>query len=324
MNKQFNSVYADHIKEFISLKRRLGFKYKVGEWHMRNIDSLAVESSETTPGITKEFAERIRAKRPNESHRFRYDRVRHLANFSSYLLDNGIESYQPHLLKYKSNDFVPFIFSHDEILRIFNAADKLLLNKKANSSSYLFCFPAIIRLLYATGLRVGEAVALINEDVNTKENYVKVRDSKNGRERIIPISETLSKILEDYSHYKGRLLLSERRKQSFFVSPNGEQCSTQSVSYYFKKCFDSGIRSDTFNTSTPRVHDLRHTFAVRSLAQMAEAGVDLYASLPILMTYLGHSSISATEHYVRLTSSIYPELIKDVDKFCINVFPKSI
>lgn len=72
----------------------------------------------------------------------------------------------------------------------------------------------------------------------------------------------------------------------------------------------------------PRVHDLRHTFAVSSLASMAEAGIDLYVSLPVLSTYLGHQSLEGTNHYVRLTAMMYPELLKDVNTVCLDVFPK--
>lgn len=70
-------------------------------------------------------------------------------------------------------------------------------------------------------------------------------------------------------------------------------------------------------------HALRHTFSVQSLAMMAEQGKDIYCiycTLPILATYLGHKAIESTNHYVRLVSSMYPGLLKDVDKICINVF----
>lgn len=72
----------------------------------------------------------------------------------------------------------------------------------------------------------------------------------------------------------------------------------------------------------PRVHDLRHTYAVTALASMADTGIDLYVSLPILSNYLGHQSLEATNYYVRLTANMFPGLLKDVDLFCLNVFPK--
>lgn len=77
------------------------------------------------------------------------------------------------------------------------------------------------------------------------------------------------------------------------------------------------------NDTGPRLHDLRHTFSVHALAGMAESGIDLYCSLPILSTYLGHQSLEATNAYVRLTAEMYPGLLKDVDFICLNVFPKT-
>ena len=72
-----------------------------------------------------------------------------------------------------------------------------------------------------------------------------------------------------------------------------------------------------------RLDFLRHTFSVHSLAMMAESGVDLYCSLPILSTYLGHQSLEATNGYVRLTSEMYPGLLRDADMVCLNVFPNT-
>ena len=76
------------------------------------------------------------------------------------------------------------------------------------------------------------------------------------------------------------------------------------------------------SNQSPRIHDLRHTFAVTSLANMADAGIDLYVSLPILSNYLGHQSLEATNHYVRLTANMYPDLIKNVDMISLHLFPK--
>lgn len=89
----------------------------------------------------------------------------------------------------------------------------------------------------------------------------------------------------------------------------------------FKKCLlKAGIKY-VGNKQGPRIHDLRHTFACHSLANMAKAGIDLYTSLPILSAYLGHQSLEATNRYVRLTSNIYPELTKDFNSISMNIFP---
>ena len=98
-------------------------------------------------------------------------------------------------------------------------------------------------------------------------------------------------------------------------------CNADHVRKWFKKIL--GIAGISLHDQGPRLHDLRHTFSVHSLAMMAEAGIDLYCSLPTLSTYLGHQSLEATNAYVRLTAEMYPGLLKDVDLICLNVFPNN-
>ncbi|WP_229793608.1 tyrosine-type recombinase/integrase [Salinimicrobium marinum] len=301
------------------MKTKLGFRYTFGKLILSQIDQFALQREEKTTGITKEFAQKWGEERGNESERYRYDRIRYLAQFSSYLCDLGNSSYIPRLPRHPKNTFIPYIYSQKEVHALFKAADELRFVKR-NANSCLICMPALLRLLYCTGVRIGEALAMTDEDVNLIEKYLRVKDSKNGKERIIPISTSLASVCKEYRHYRDQLP-SKDRSDYFFMNTNGNKCG-KGVAGWFKKCLvKAGIRY-TGRNHGPRIHDLRHTFAVTSLASMAEAGVDLYASLPILSNYLGHGSIGATNHYVRLTANMYPDLIKDIDMTCLNVFPK--
>jgi integrase/recombinase XerD len=319
MDKVCNSVYRDHIMELIQLKRKLGFKYISGAFNLHKIDLFAQERAETSPGITLDFAECWGKKKLNESDFNRYNRVGFLIQLSSYIRDIGIESYVPKLPPIPRHTFIPYVYSKEQLNAIFNACDGLRL-QKSNSHNCLFCMPVLLRLLYSTGLRIGEAIALKNEDVNLEDNYILVKDSKNGKERIIPITASLSSVCKEYVWHKERLPNAQKGSGYFFIKANGLKCG-QGVTRWFKKCLDiAGIQHGTIES--PRIHDLRHTFAVTALATMAESGIDLYVSLPILSNYLGHQSIGATNHYVRLTAGMYPDLIKDVDMLCLDVFPK--
>lgn len=187
--------------------------------------------------------------------------------------------------------------------------------------SAIIILPALIRLLYGTGLRISEALSLKDKDVNPPDKYIIVRDSKNGKERMIPISASLSRVLIEYHKYKSLLPLSGKASHNFFITLSGGDCNTDHVRKWFKKMlWSAGI---SLHNRGPRLHDLRHTFSVHALAMMAEADIDLYCSLPILSCYLGHQSLEATNCYVRLTAEIYPGLLKDVDFICLNVFPKT-
>ncbi len=321
MKNKCYSIYASHIEEYIQLKHQLGFKFRTGCIILIQIDKLALQRKETALGITKDFADTWSKKRPNESEIYRYERVRFLVKFSAYLQDKEIKSYVPKSLPHPKSTFIPYIYSDKEMNALFKALDELQLVDRHKSSA-LFSVPAIIRLLYATGLRISEALALKEEDVNLKDSYLQVKDSKNGKERIIPISESLVKVCKTYKKYRNRLPQKHKSVNTFFVKINGMPCSGGTVRNWFKRCLEKTAIAHKGTEQGPRLHDLRHTFAVNSLASMAQAGLDLYVSLPILSNYLGHQSIEATEHYVRLTTSHYPDLIKDVDMICMNVFPK--
>jgi integrase len=204
---------------------------------------------------------------------------------------------------------------------IFKAADALIISRR-NMNSIIFIVPTLLRVLYGTGIRIGEALSLKNTDINLSENYIVVKDAKNEKQRIIPISESLSAVCQDYLNYRSKIPVLQSGDSPFFISLNGSATNPYIFSnWYFRIVLRAAGIPYTGNHRGPRIHDIRHTAACHALAKMAESGVDLYASLPILSTYLGHQSLSATNGYVRLTAAMYPDLLKEVDMICLNVFP---
>jgi integrase len=187
--------------------------------------------------------------------------------------------------------------------------------------SSILIIPTLIRLLYATGLRISEALSLKESDVDTQDRTIIVRDSKNGKERLIPISQSLSNVLAEYISYKRKLPLRNSDFGYLFINLCGHRCNRDNVDARFKKILQQAKISG--NGQSPRLHDLRHTFSVHSLAMMAEQDIDLYCALPTLSAYLGHQSIEATNRYVRLTADMYPGLIKETSLISLNVFPKT-
>ena len=302
------------------MKRALGFKYTSSAKILYQIDNMANQAGEISLGLTKEFAEKWCKKQPNESNSYYYGKISLLIQFSLFLKDLGIESYIPKLPHLIKSTFTPYIYSRKEIDDIFKACDELIL-QQLNTNSCIISIPAIIRLLYGTGLRISEAISIKNKDIDLEEKYIRVKDCKNNKERIIPISDSLVSVCKEYLKYRNILPLGINTGY-FFVRLNGNKCSENRVRGWFNKCLDKAGISYVGRKHGPRIHDLRHTFAVTSLANMAEAGIDLYASLPILSNYLGHQSLSSTNHYVRLTANMYPELIKNVNMICLDVFPK--
>lgn len=315
MNRDFHSIYHSLINEYIDLKHSLGFKFKGGEYILSLIDNFFVEQEVTSLGITKELSDEWCKRRDNDGDGYHH-KCCIFISFASFLNIKGIRSYiaMPPRMKVS---FVPHIFTTDEIERIFNACDAIQ-NKNKEMRSPIFMIPALIRTLYSTGIRVGEALSLLNKDVNLADKYFILRETKNGKERLIPFSDTLSEVLNTYVSYRERLPIETSENTPFFINLRGQKCSRAVILKKFNRILISiGIPKGKI-----RVHDLRHTFAVHSLAKMAEEGIDLYCMLPVLSAYLGHQSFQATNNYVRLTAQMYPELIRDVDTISYDLFPK--
>jgi integrase len=320
MSSHFYSVYGPSIKDFLALKRSLGFKYKAGEYELGKLDKIALQKEEVTIGITKKLLDVICSKQPNESGKSRSNRIQIVIQFALFLNEAGYPSCVPPLPTFKSSH-TPYIFTHEEILRFFSVCDQIKVPLR-NRRGVVFFLPFLFRLLYTTGIRISEAMTLSLNDVDVKNKHLKLRDSKNGKERLIPLSESTSLALKDYLKYRNQRPV-RNGVDHLFVDPEGKVPAYGIAYRWFRKIlFRTGI-SHGGRGAGPRLHDLRHTFSVHSLQAMAEKGVDLYYSLPILSTYLGHQSLASTDKYVRLTQEMYPSLIERVNKICPYIFPET-
>ena len=327
MSKMFTyrSIYAPYFKQFIATKQSLGYVTLRTEWIFLEFDKFFLDRNVTVLGITKEQVDQWRAIRINDAARTIYTKYSVLSQFSRFLCKVGYNSYIPRLPVFPAkNSFIPYIFSNKQMEAIFSACDNLRLYD-AHMSTIQFIIPAVIRLLYGTGLRISEAVSLKNRDVDLEKRTIHIRKAKNGEDRLVPLSNTLTEVLKQYLRYRNQMPLPHVCDVNgfFFIAPNGKYCRSETVYTWFRKVLaESGIPFQGDHKG-PRVHDLRHTFAVHSLVKMAKSGMDLYYSLPLLSVFLGHKSIGATEHYVRLTAEMYPSILKDQKGIGAYVFPKS-
>lgn len=315
---KFKGIYERLLNQYISFKRNLGYKFVDAYYTYSLFDRMTLEREETTIGITCELASAWAKQRPNESDSTKYRRVMYIIQFSRYLCDLGYDSFvPPYPASYKST-FTPYILTKQQMNVIFEACDSIEVGTLANSQAVVI--PALFRIMYGTGIRVGEAVSLLRTDVDLSNNTLFIRESKNGKERIIPFSESVAKVCRAY---RGSLSEEAMYASNFFVRRNGMPCNKKRIYNWFRKVlFMAGI-SHGGRGNGPRLHDVRHCFSVHSLAKMAADGIDLYYSLPILSEYLGHQSLEATEKYVRLTAEMYPGLLSQTNNICAYAFPEA-
>lgn len=321
MSRRSNhGIYANLIKEYIAYKRNLGFKMEHIEERLARFDRLTIVRKEIDIGISRELFDEWSKPLPQESATNRYSRISILRQFSAYLQLIGYNSYIPKLPKYSST-FVPYIFTQAELAAIFTASDRLFL-KRRYMYSQVCVMPTLVRMLYGTGLRIGEALNLKHKDVHLDKGYLLVSTSKNGQERIVPLSLSLAEACKDYGLYRRRQGLDTGSEAYFFTALNGNRCRVSTIYEIFRTVLYKAGISHQGRGKGPRLHDLRHTFCVNALVKLSEAGRDMYYSMPILSTYVGHGSVEATNRYVRLTAELYPRLLEKVNAAYRYIFPE--
>lgn len=313
----FNSVFAEDIIEFIREKQAAGYKYHESSLLLKSFDDYVCSCSINTSNLNKEVVlgwAKFSTCESNATHQVRISIIRGLANYMirmgklSYVYPKGTKSIDRY-------SYTPYIFSEDEINAIFKASDSYSVS---NTSPYRhLILPVLIRMLYCCGLRVSEATHLTAKDVDLVEGTLFIKNTKFGKERLIPMSNGLVKMCCDYSWQ-----VQDRNKSAeyFFPSPYGGYYDISTVYKHFRKIiWRAGI---SHTGKGPRLQDFRHTFAVHCLKKWVMNGKDLTNCLPYLSAYLGHEDLRGTQHYLRLTSDLYPNIVRKVEKSCSWLIPE--
>lgn len=200
----------------------------------------------------------------------------------------------------KESPFLPYIFSHEEVLRLLHAAS-------SHRGRWIWgpMFRALMLVLYCTGLRLGEAVHLQMEDVDLRRNTFLVSHSK-GRSRIVAFRPDLAKELHQYLEARRQLLRNCRAQdpQALFIRLDGTPLTVKSASEAIRRLLRQLAIKPPAGRIGPRPYEFRHAFAVHRLTAWASAGMDVHAKLPWLSAYLGHQDVLGTEVYLKATPQL--------------------
>lgn len=212
----------------------------------------------------------------------------------------------------------PYIYSEDEIRRFFYAIDYWEQSKYSNSNRNKVD-PLLFRMYYGCGLRLTEALRLQRKDVNEEDGYLYIRNGKNNRSRIVPMTDSLTKKCKTYiDSYLGQTFDPE----FYFFYARDPQKPTHDRAIYERFRQYLGKAGINHTGHGPRIHDFRHTYCIHRMKQWVLEGKDLNEVLPYLSKYLGHVDFRGTEYYLRLTADLYPELISRMEQFESNLLPK--
>lgn len=285
--------------DYLRLRRSLGHKLATEEYHLdrfvaylddldtRTVTVRAVLGFVLDPGLDPASVVPRR-------------RLSAVRGFARYLaaIDPDTEIPPAGLVSYRAHPRVPYIFSDQEITALLESA-------RASTSFPLRAatLQTLIGLLAVTGMRVGEALRLYRTDIDWEQAVIRIRDSKFHKGRDVPVAATTIAALDEYRRQRDRHE-PLARTNVLFVSLRGTPFAYSHFGRAFRVAVDNaeiGVQSAT----RPRVHDLRHSFAVRTVLGWYQAGLDVEAMLPRLSTYLGHREPRFTYRYLNAT----PELL---------------
>jgi integrase/recombinase XerD len=214
--------------------------------------------------------------------------------------------------------FVPYIYSHEELRRLLDA---VVPNDRPRYHIDPDTFRTILLILYGAGLRISEALSLTLADVDLDAGVLCIRESKFYKTRLVPIGDDLLRILTRYA--------ARRRQQHvepaspFFVSRKGNAVTRQNAEMTFcrlRACADV-VRKTADARHQPRLHDMRHAFAVHRLVSWYRDGADVQRLLPKLSTYLGHVHISGTQRYLTLTPELLRQASLRFERYAVEPSP---
>lgn len=316
------TAFRDIADGYVAEKRAVGYRFDKGAEMVARIVGLHGEMGCPQDALPRGLAEAFCAAVPGERESNRAKRVGAVRGLAEYMSRLGYDAYvAPARSGARSRDaYRPYIFSEPEVASLLAACDGLAASAPANAEAAYRQRALVMRLLYSTGMRVGEACRLGRGDVDLGAGVVTVRGSKNGKDRRVPLHPEMARLMREHGEacsLSGRYAA----QPSFWLMPAGTTMNVKSFYWFFRKALWRAGISHGGKGNGPRVHDLRFTFACHRLRKWADEGADLDAMLPRLAAYMGHADTRCTEYYLRLTAEAYPGMMSLVEGTCSWMVP---
>lgn len=313
--EDFNSPLRTEMMDFISQKRACGYKYICEYHHLRRFDEFLCQKGLTDKELTKELVLAWIGRREDEMPSSQKSRVSVASLFSKFLMNNGIKAFVPPRMMCHKNpwNFRPHIFSHEEIDALMHAANHH--EPVQNAPFRHLVVGQVFWVIYTCGLRAGEAANIKIGDTDLNNGVLVVKQGKFRKDRLVPMAETTTERLKEYL----RRMPLKGAEDPLFPNRAGKHYNAMSLYMMFRDLLWKIRIPHGGRGKGPRLHDLRHTFAVHRLEAWINEGVDLNAKLPLLSAYLGHVGIEGTQRYLRLTLGAFSAITQPLD----TLFSKS-
>lgn len=295
----YNSIFKDEIISYINYKKSNGYSFESEIVKFKNFDKYLIENNIKEKRLTKDLVIAY-----IESHKLRSKTITLsvyaslIRQFALYLHRIEVDAYIIPINYYSTKrNFIPYIYTDNEIKSIFTIVKEKYSNNNIRKKKQVYL---IFKLLFGTGMRIGEVLNLKCKNINYEKNSIKIEDTKNNCDRLIIISDDLIEELQKFNiEYNSdfEYFFENRIKTKYMVR--------DFYSIFRKIIFKAKIMH--FDNG-PRVHDIRHTFAVNSYRNAINKGLDINNFVVTLSVYMGHKRISSTYKYLHLTAEYYPNL----------------
>jgi integrase/recombinase XerD len=291
------------VHEYLTLRRGLGFKlHDAGTGLLKFVTFMEQHrAAYITHQLALVWAQQPSTVQPTECSR-RLSFVRGFARHRS-ATDPRTQIPPEGLLPYRPRRARPYLYSDEDIRRLLRAA----LTVPARDGLRPWTYHCLFGLLSVSGLRLGEARNLQLQDVDLAAAVLTIRGAKFGKSRLVPLHRSTRSIFANYLARRHRCWATRPVSSYVFVSSRGNRLDVGTIHrMFYVVSRQIGLRGPS-DSHGPRLHDLRHRFAVKALLRWYRAGEDAERHLPVLSAYLGHVHVSDTYWYL----SAWPELMHE-------------
>ena len=312
----FHSAMADRIEQYLAHKRALGRRFDVEEKTLRLLHRYLAERMVTAPSdVTPRLIDDFLASRPRlrpRSYNHLLCTVRRLFDWlvDQEILDRSPVETRP---RRQTSQRLPFIFDRPAAQRLLEVARNLTDNPRAPMRGRTY--HAIFAILYGLGLRVGEVCRLSVGDVDLQRCLLVIRETKFYKSRLVPFGPRLEALLRDYLEAKRQRRGNLSPQEPLFSFTRRGEINPNTISMAFHQLVPRLGLHVPSGCSPPRLHDLRHSFAVGTLLRWYRSGVDPGAGLLRLATFLGHVDVTSTAVYLTVTAALLQEANRRFEAF---------
>lgn len=307
----YKGALAPFLTGLVQEKRAVGYTYNKEASTLKRFNEFCLSKGYNQSNLTKGIVLLWTQKQPHETQANRAHRISLMRVLGSYMVRMGTEAfiYPKNSEASHESTYIPYIFTSSQLSQLFSQVDQL--QASPNSPFRQITYPLLFRLLYGCGLRISEALHLKVGDVLLSEGLLRILGGKTDRDRLVPMVPSL---VAQCHTYRERVHVEKNPDAAFFLSPRGAFINPKTPYDTFRYCLWKIGISHGGRGKGPRLHDLRHTFAVHCLKNWVIQGADLTSALPLLSAYMGHTGFKSTQRYLRLTAELYPDIVAAVER----------